>query len=61
MSKRKTALALAESLGYQIVNLQGMTGYTDRKRPVWGIFDKRSCRVVASYSTWDDVLKFLQK
>jgi hypothetical protein len=61
MSKRKAALALAESLGYQIINLQGKMGYTDRKRPVWGIFDRRTCRVVASYSTWEDVLKFLQE
>jgi len=59
-TKQKLARELAQNLGYSIQNIQGKSGYESRKCPVWGIFD-RDGKMLASYSDWQDILKFLEK
>ncbi|MBW4603942.1 MAG: hypothetical protein KME29_31350 [Calothrix sp. FI2-JRJ7] len=60
MSKQKQTRELANKLRFDIQNLQGKLGYQDRKCPVWGIVDKDTQRVIAMYSNWDSIIKFLK-
>jgi hypothetical protein len=61
MSKKTEAIALANHLGYDIIQMNDKTGYMARKKTVWGIIDRRNGFLLATYSTWKDILNCLQK
>lgn len=60
-SKKQDSLSLATYLGFTIKDMKNTAWYKDRKTSIWGVYDNRTQKLAASYSTWNSVLSFLQK
>jgi hypothetical protein len=53
-------IELASYYGYDMREITGSVGYEERKGAVFALFDRRTGRIAASYSTKQQIIKFLE-
>jgi hypothetical protein len=64
LPKSKKWLELQATLnyyGYSIEKLNNKSGYQDRKRPVYGVYDRRSGGLMCAYTGTDQISKWLSR
>lgn len=59
--KRPYVEAQLNYYGYEVRQINNKSGYTDRKRPVYGVYCRRSGSLMCAYTNFNQIYKWLSK